>query len=63
MTTNLHETIQAALARYNALPPEDQRKMRAAQRKSWVVGEFMLSHPEVTRAYAEKIFDNIELGR
>ena len=29
---------------------------RDAQRKSWVVGEFMLAHPEVTRQYAEKVF-------
>lgn len=30
-----------------------------AQRKSWVVGEFMLSHPDATREYAEAIYYKI----
>jgi hypothetical protein len=33
-----------------------------AQRKSWVVGEFMLSHPEVTREYAEARCLNFSCG-
>ena len=30
-----------------------------AQRKSWVVGEFMLSHPDVTREYAESVYAKV----
>lgn len=30
-----------------------------AQRKSWVIGNFMLDHPEATREYAEKIYADI----
>lgn len=31
----------------------------AAQRKSWVIGNFMLDHPDVTREYAESIYAQI----
>ena len=31
-----------------------------AQRKSWVIGNFMLDHPEVTREYAEEIYKKAE---
>ena len=30
-----------------------------AQRKSWVVGEFMLLHPDVTREYAESVYAKV----
>ena len=29
---------------------------KAAQRKSWVIGNFMIDHPEVTREYAEAVY-------
>lgn len=32
---------------------------RDAQRKSWVIGKMMLEHPEMTRADAERIYDEI----
>ncbi|MDP2410330.1 MAG: hypothetical protein Q8M26_08595 [Pseudolabrys sp.] len=32
---------------------------KAAQRKSWVIGNFMLDHPEVTREYAEEIYAKV----
>jgi hypothetical protein len=32
-------------------------KQHLAQRKSWVVGELMLSHPEMTRDEAAKIYE------
>ena len=28
------------------------------QRRSWVIGELMLSNPDMTRAQAEAIYDN-----
>lgn len=40
-------------ARRHTMTPEEL----AAQRKSWVVGEMMLSHPEWTRAYIETRYD------
>lgn len=35
---------------------------KAAQRKSWVIGEFMLQHPDVTREYAEEIYAKVNGG-
>lgn len=32
---------------------------KTAQRKSWVIGNFMLDHPEATREYAESIYAKI----
>jgi len=32
---------------------------KAAQRKSWVIGNFMLDHPEVTREYAEAVYAKV----
>lgn len=34
-------------------------EQHAAQRKSWVVGEMMLKHPEMTREEAERIYDEV----
>lgn len=30
-----------------------------AQRKSWVIGEMMIEHPEMTREHAEKIYEEV----
>lgn len=35
--------------------PENRR----AQKKSWVVGELMLEHPEMTRAEAEALAEKV----
>jgi hypothetical protein len=35
------------------------KEERAAQRKSWVIGNFMLDHPEVSREYAEAIYEKV----
>lgn len=29
------------------------------QRKSWVIGNFMLDHPQITREYAENIYKQV----
>lgn len=55
----LSELISQSVAAFNALSPERQREMRIAQRKSWVVGETMLSHPEMSRADAEALYDKV----
>jgi hypothetical protein len=58
----LERLIIEAQQRFDLMTPEQKKDMRDAQRKSWVVGEFMLSHPEVTREYAEEIYQNVVLG-
>ena len=52
--------IRAAMEAFNAMSPEEQRAHRVAQRKSWVVGEMMLEHPEMTRAEAEAVYEKVQ---
>lgn len=56
---DLDRLIKEAFARFDALTPEQQRAHRDAQRKSWVIGEMMLEHPEMTREYVEKIWNEV----
>jgi len=35
------------------------KEEKDAQRKSWVIGNFMLDHPEVSREYAEEIYKKV----
>lgn len=51
-----------AEARFRALAPADQISHREAQRKSWVIGETMLEHPEMTREQAELLYDHALRG-
>ncbi len=53
---DLDRLIKEAVAKFDALSPEQQREHRRAQRKSWVLGEMMLEHPEMTREQAEEIY-------
>lgn len=55
----LDQLVIDAAARFNALSPEQQREHRRAQRKSWVVGETMLEHPEMSREEAERLYDSL----
>jgi hypothetical protein len=55
----LTELIRKSVAAFDAMTPEQKREHRAAQRKSYVVGEFMMAHPEVTREYAERIYNEV----
>ena len=48
--------LKDAARRFREMPAEEQDKMRAAQRKSWTVGEMMLSHLEMTREEAERLY-------
>lgn len=45
----LTELLAKSRAIYEAMTPEQKREMHRAQRESWVVGELMLEHPEMTR--------------
>ena len=51
-----------AQKRFDALTPEQKREHRAAQRKSWVVGETMLANPEMSKEQAEEIYEKTILG-
>ena len=51
-----------AQKRYDAMSPEEKRAMHDAQRKSWVIGETMLEHPEMTREEAEDLYEKVILG-
>lgn len=35
------------------------KEEKEAQRKSWVVGEMMLEHPEMTKEEAEEIYNKV----
>lgn len=59
--TELDRLVKEACARFDALTPEQKREHRRAQRKSWVIGNMLLDHPETTREYAEKIWDEVGL--
>jgi hypothetical protein len=56
----LDSLIGAAEAAYKSLTPEQRRAHDRAQRKSWVVGETMLSHPEMTREQAVALYDSLD---
>lgn len=51
-----------AQRRWDTMTPEARKEMRDAQRKSWVVGNFMLDHPEATREEAEEIYQKVVEG-
>lgn len=59
LSPSLDDLLQRAVKAFNTLTPEQQREHRVAQRKSWVVGEMLLSNPEMTRTVAENIYDQV----
>ena len=50
--------LDALLAKVKTLPPMTKEE-KDAQRKSWVIGEMMLEHPEMTREEAERIYNAV----
>jgi hypothetical protein len=60
MTEKLTKLVRDAVERFNALSPEEKRKHREAQRRSFVIGNLMLDHPEWTREYAERLYDGVD---
>ena len=56
---DLDALVKQVIARFKSMTPEEQRKMRAEQRKSWVIGETMLAHPEMSREQAEQLYYDI----
>lgn len=49
-----------ASARFAALTPEQQQAHRAAQQRSFVIGNMLLSRPDMTREQVEAIYDKID---
>lgn len=49
--------VAKAMEDFNALSPEAKRDHREAQRKSYVVGELLLSNPNLTREQAEATYE------
>ena len=49
--------LEQAKAKVNAMSPDEKREMMRAQRRSWVIGEMMLEHPELSREYVERLYD------
>lgn len=59
---DIEALLIAAQKRFDAMSPTQRKEMREAQKKSWVVGEFMLSHPEASREYAEEVYEKVVRG-
>lgn len=55
----LTEALARANAWFNALTPEQQKVHREEQRRSWVIGEMMLSHPDMTRDDAIALYESV----
>jgi hypothetical protein len=51
--------LRQAVERFNAMPPHEQKAHWKAQQKSWVVGEMLIEHPELSREYVEQIYDRV----
>lgn len=59
---HMEQLLIDAQRRFDAMSPEAKREMRGAQRKSWVIGNFMLDHPSATREEAEEIYEKVVEG-
>ena len=62
VASGLEKRVADAVARFNALPPDERRRLHEAQKKSWVVGETMLAHPDLSRDAAEHLYDIATAG-
>jgi Lon protease-like protein len=52
----LSELLRASAAWAAAMSPAERKAMYEAQRKSWVVAELMMQHPEMTKEEAEILY-------
>jgi hypothetical protein len=53
-----HPELDALLAAAKDMPPMTKEQIEV-QRKSWVIGEMMLSNPGMTREEAERIYNDV----
>lgn len=51
--------IAEAQAKFAAMTPAEQARHNALQRRSWVRGEMMLEHPEMTEEQVNKLIDQV----
>jgi hypothetical protein len=55
----LEALLKKATENFRAMTPEQQAALLREHRKSWVIGEMMLEHPEMTREQAEALYDKV----
>ena len=55
----LERLVREACARFAALTPEQQKAHRAAQQRSFVIGNMLLSRPDMSREQVEAIYDSL----
>lgn len=56
---DLTDLLRRAVAAFDAMSETQKADHRRKQRRSWVVGETILSHPEMSRADAEALYDRV----
>lgn len=57
----LIELLRKSKEWWDSATVEQKAAMKRAQRKSWVIGEMMLEHPEMTRERAEELYESLGL--
>lgn len=57
LKSELAAALERAVAAYNVMTPQQKREMHETQRRSWVIGNMMLGNPDMSREYAEDIYD------
>jgi hypothetical protein len=56
----LQQLVDRVKVLWGNLSIDTQRKLINAQRRSWVIGELRLEHPELTAQQAEEIVAKVE---
>lgn len=56
---DLDALIKRASDLFDQLMPQQQAAHRAEQRRSWVIGELMLAHPDMTHERAIEIYEQM----
>jgi hypothetical protein len=59
--SDIADLLKRAVLAFAELSDDEKRAHMAAQRKSWVIGEIMSEHPEMTRSEAERIYHQVVL--
>ena len=53
---DLTELLKQAQAKYEAMTDKEKAEMLRLQKKSWVIGEMMFEHPDMSRDAAESLW-------
>jgi hypothetical protein len=62
MGEEIEQLLCEAQKVWDRMTPAQRKEMRDAQRKSFVIGEMLLEHPDMSRVYAEEIYEKVVLG-